>query len=364
MSSPGQPRRLRLVAYTDADGFGGAEDVLGFVLERLPDDFDVTVMGVDRGVVDRLAANRPGSGTVVVPPVRTKRDLGPIRSHLRAMRSLSPDVCHVNLRTPYAAQYGTLAALLTPGARVVVVEHSILASDSGFRRWLKRLTSARVDAHVGVGDRASRLIESDAGLPAGSIRVIYNGVPGQPGDEVPVRLADELVFGTIGRVDNLKGLDILIDALARIPEARVAIVGKGPELPALEAHARMREVADRVIFTGWRDEGLQLVAGFDVFVLPSLLEGFPLSVLEAMHRGRPVVATAVGSVSEMVVDGETGLIVPPGDPSALTDALERLRTDPALRKRLGLAGRARARALFDVETMAQAYERLYREVCA
>ncbi len=364
MSAPRHRPGIRLVAYTDSEGFGGAEEVVGTLLERLPTDFDVTVMGVSRSTVDRIASRRSSAKTVLVPVISSKRDVRAIARHVRAMRALAPDICFVNLQTPYAGQYGQLAGLLSGGAKVVVTEHSTLGSTSRFRRWLKRRLSARLAAHIGVGVEAARLIEEDAGLRAGSIMVIHNGVPLPPPDERPVRLVPGLVIGSIGRIDLLKGYDVLVGAMSSVRDATLVLVGEGKDRVALGELAAASGVGERVVLTGWRDDGMGLVSGFDVFVLPSLLEGFPLSILEAMQRGRPVVATAVGSVPELVVDGETGFLVPPGDEEALADAVNRLIADEGLRRRLGDAGRERARSRFALDRAVDRYELLFRSLTA
>lgn len=358
-SRPDRP--LRVVAYTDATGFGGAEQVLGILVENLPTDIDVVVMGVDEVLVSRLTSRRPGSMGVVVPAVRTKRDVRAIVRHVRAMRSLSPDICHINLRTPYSCQYGMLAALLSRGTKVIAVEHLPLSTTSRVRRFLKRRSSARLAAHVAVGAWAARLIEDDAGLERGAICVIHNGVPALAPTLPAARLAAGPVIGAIGRLDPQKGFDVLVQAIAALPTATLVIVGDGAEHRNLERQARELGVSNRVVITGWREDARSLLSGFDIFALPSRFEGFPLVVLEAMQAGVPVVATAVGSVSEAVIDGETGLIVPEEDAAALARALASLLADEPLRRRLAEAGKALALDHFEATAMTHAYARLYRK---
>jgi glycosyltransferase involved in cell wall biosynthesis len=132
----------------------------------------------------------------------------------------------------------------------------------------------------------------------------------------------------------------------------------------LERLADELGVADRVDLPGWADAPAAALATFDVFCLPSRSEGFPLSIVEAMLAELPVVATRVGSVAELVVDGRTGLLVERDDVDGLTAALSRLRDDAGLRSRFGAAGRERALASYTVEHMARAYERLWAQVCA
>jgi glycosyltransferase involved in cell wall biosynthesis len=245
--------------------------------------------------------------------------------------------------------------------RVVSVEHSAIPSPDPWQRTLRRALMRRVSAHVAVGERAARLVEGYVGLPAGAVRTIHNGVPDAPSGAART-LAPAPVVGTVTRVDRHKGLDVLVEALRELPEAHGVVVGEGPELPALRELARSRGVGERLTMTGFDPDARGVLEGFDVFVLPSLFESFPLSVLEAMLAARPVVASDVGSVAEAVIDGETGLLVPPGDASALVAALRRLLDDPELRRRMGERGRSLARERFTAAGMARDYERLYAEV--
>lgn len=357
-SVPSERRHLHLVAYTDAEAFGGAEQCLGTLLAFLDPGIDVTVLGTSAAIVEAVAARRPGAHRAVVPPARDKWSLRPIVAQLRAMRQLRPDVCHVNLRTPYACQYGLLAALLTRGTRVVAVEHLPLHSESRLRRWFKRRTSRRLAAHVAVGEHVARLVEHDAGLPVGSIAVIRNGVPARRSD-LSERLAQGPVVGSVGRLARQKGFDVLIDALALLPGVTAVVVGDGEERASLERQAHEIGVSDRFRVTGWTDRVESFLGGFDVFVLPSRFEGFPLVALEAMQAGLAIVATDVGSVAEAVANEETGLLVGSEDPASLAAAIQRLIDDSVLRRRLGERGREVWAAQFDAVTMASAYEALY-----
>jgi glycosyltransferase involved in cell wall biosynthesis len=148
-------------------------------------------------------------------------------------------------------------------------------------------------------------------------------------------------------------------AAVRDPAFMSRIVGDGPERPALEAEIRAAGLLQRVELAGERRDVPQLLEDADVFVLSSRSEGAPLSILEAMAAGLPVVASAVGGVPEIVDDGTTGLLVPPGDAGALAAALERLLADPALRSRLGGAGWERVRERFDLAQLRRSHLELY-----
>ena len=170
-------RPVRLLAFTGATEWGGAEIVLGHLLANLGEHVQPILMGVDAGVLTRIAARRPGMPWSLVPRVRSKRDLGAIWAQRSAIAAAQPDVVQINLPVPFAEPYTVLAALTVPRARVVVVEHLPMAIPSPGIRLLKRLTAPRLAAHVAVGSRAARQVEQLSGLRDGSIRSIPNGVP-------------------------------------------------------------------------------------------------------------------------------------------------------------------------------------------
>ncbi len=181
--------------------------------------------------------------------------------------------------------------------------------------------------------------------------------------------ADERLLLSVGRLRYYKGLDDLIRALPEIPRARSIIVGSGPMEAEWKALAQSVGVADRVVFAGEApDEQLPLYyAASDVFVLPAnaRAEAFGTVIVEALAAGKPVVSTEVGTGTSWVnVDRETGLVVPPHDPSALAEAINTLLADEHLRQQMGRAAQARAYAEFTVEKMIERVYRLYAEVAA
>lgn len=355
---------MHLAVYTDAPIYGGAEQSLGNLLAELPSQYRVTVVGTERSVLEAVAARRTGAEVVVLAPVPGKRHLRAMLAHIRAVRRLRPDVLHANLWTPWSCQYGILAALLTPGVKAIAVEQLPLASGSAAQRRLKGLVSRRLSAHIAVGERAARLIEEMIGLEPNSVRTIHNGVPERADSPPPASPDGRPVIGSLGRLHEQKGYDVLIRALAELPDARAVIVGDGPDRPALEALAGQLGVADRLELVGWRDDAREWLASFDVFTLPSRYEGFPLSIVEAMLAGTPVVATDVGSVPEAVLHGETGLLVRPDDPAELAEALRELLDDDERRRTLASAARERARELFTSGAMVERYLDVYAEITA
>jgi glycosyltransferase involved in cell wall biosynthesis len=223
-------------------------------------------------------------------------------------------------------------------------------------RWIVAVSNATRRALIAQGYPASRTVTVHNGIePRGSVApAALDPVP--PG---PVLLE-------VARLCDVKGQRDLIAALALLGRADVTVLLVGEDVESqgsykrvLEEQARRLGVDDRVRFLGRRDDVPALLAAADVLVLPSSIEGLPLVVLEAMASGVPVVATAVGGTPEAVTDGETGLLVPPGDARALAGALEGTLEDPGYARRLGEAGRRRARACFDAHSAAQRVLGLY-----
>jgi glycosyltransferase involved in cell wall biosynthesis len=193
------------------------------------------------------------------------------------------------------------------------------------------------------------------------VYTIHNGVPHEPQPELPRPRLGPLI-GAIGRMEHQKGFDTLIRALAAIDEAALVLLGDGSERSRLQGLARSLGLSERIVWLGWTQNPRGYLSSFDVFALPSRFEGFPLALLEAMLAGSAVVATDVGSVREAVQDGESGLLIPPDDPAALANAIQRLLGDGELRRKLGENGRGFVLSRFTADHMTSAFESLYREL--
>ena len=202
----------------------------------------------------------------------------------------------------------------------------------------------------------------------GTARVIYAGLTVPPRDPPsPHRLGQsEIILGTAGRLVELKGIEYLLTAAAALrrefPGLRVEIAGSGPHREKIEQAAAQVGLGEQVNFLGWVDDLHPILSRWDVFVMPSLEEGFPIAALDAMTTGLPVVATSVGGIPELIVDGETGWLVPPRDPKALAARLRLLICQPDLRASMGAAGYARVRDHFSASQMTESFAQLYDEL--
>lgn len=204
------------------------------------------------------------------------------------------------------------------------------------------------------------------GIPQERLRIIHNAVAWNGAKALPALEAPVPVLRGCGRLVPQKGFDVLVEAGAilagRGTPFRIEIIGDGPERRALEALAERRGLSGNVSFPGARDDARELIATADVFVMPSLREGMPLVLLEALHAARPVIASDLPSLAGVVTDGCEALLAEPGSPDALAARIERVLADREAAREMGRRGRLKARAEFSMDRAASRYIELYREV--
>jgi len=257
----------------------------------------------------------------------------------------------------------------------IIIGSERLGMEGSIRRWADRLTAPMSDRITAVSRHSARFLIDEVGISSTRIVVIPNGIDLTDFDNLPdgagVRDSmgltdDESVVLSICRLDNRqKGLNFLLDAwktvVQRNPDSRLLIAGDGPDRSVLERQSSGCGIADSVVFLGEKVAS-ELFPAADLFVLPSLHEGMPNVVLEAMAAAVPVVATAVGGTPEVVDDGETGILVPPGDPDALARAILRLLNDPEMTMRFRNASRNRIESNFQLSETVRRTEALYQEI--
>lgn len=281
--------------------------------------------------------------------------------HRRALRSLRPDLLHVNLPNPFAARTALLAAysLRVP---TTVTEHLVFPSRRRRGSVVKRAMSWPIKAHVAVAAASAQQLIRFYGIRRSAIRVVHNGVPDETVQAIDFDVRP--VVGCAARLEDQKRLDVLVRALVELIDSRLVLVGDGSRRSELESMAESLGVADRITFTGWLPDARPHIAGFDVFVLPSANEAFPLTILEAMLVGTPVVAADVGGVGEAIRDGTTGMLVAGGDVGAVVQAVRRLLEDDRLRAGVTAAAREVAVARFTAAAMAGRYDVIWGDVLA
>ncbi|MDZ4722491.1 MAG: glycosyltransferase [candidate division Zixibacteria bacterium] len=212
------------------------------------------------------------------------------------------------------------------------------------------------------------------GIPKEKLLLIENGVEIPPvsaiGRDIQLRdelylESDEILIGAVGRLSVEKGHYFLLDTAARLrtshPEARYVIIGDGPLMGELKRLALQLRIHDIVFFPGWKKDMAAVYKGLDIFALPSLTEGLPMALLEAMSYGLPVIASSVGGCPDAIEDGRSGLLVKPGTSDSLTAAVRKLLIDSNLRKRLGVAARNRVSEYYSLDRYAQAFLHAYQE---
>jgi L-malate glycosyltransferase len=359
--------RTRVLVLIKGLGIGGAERLIaesaGFWDRR---SFDYSVAYVlpwkdqlvpallDQGVEVTCIGGRRGASPATAFRLR------------RIIQDRGIDLVHAHLPST-----GIMARMVSP-APVVYTEHNVAHSYREPTRTLNRLTYGRNRATIAVSDAVA---ESLAGYGQ-PVQVIPNGVAVTVSEEATGAVRSELGLDEtdplvvhVGNIRPHKGHRTLLAAagtvLRRHPDATVVSVGgeKHPgDLAELQSAAAEAGMADRVRFLGRRGDALAFIAAADVVVNPSDHEGLPVALLEALALARPVAATAVGGVPSVVRSGETGLLVPAGDPEALADAVDRLLGDGETAAAMGKAGRALVEERHGLAAMVSDVERLYRRV--
>ena len=367
-------RNMRIVIVVNSVEMGGVEEHVRQIATGLVErDARVTVIVPEEPAIDPLARAAVEAGVVVERLTLSRGMLRPsglkrLGRYVQLLRALRPNLVHMHLVGFDGGRWALLGAML---ARVPSVVCTIHVAPRDRQPWKMRLGRALqtpfVDRYIAVSQASRDRLVQYLGVPQSRIVVVPNAVeldrfetPAAPGRSA-VRAqwgipADAPVLGVLARLSPQKGLTYLVSAmpaiLAEHPDTYVLVVGEGYLRPDLEAQARSLGVEERVLLVGYRQNVVDYLRASDLFVLPSLFEGMPLSILEAMGAGLPVIATAVDGTPEVVVHGETGLLVPPERPADLAEAVNRLLSDRALAARMGQAGRARAdgfseRALLD-----------------
>lgn len=364
-----------VVQVSDSGTFGGTERVILQLLERLDRDRWVTVLlhpGSEGAMplVERARALGVEHQALDIPAGAARMQR--ISSLVRQLRSLNPSVVHVHLPTPASCTHLLIAAAVARVPAVVATAHLHLDVSPFKARIKHRLLTSCVHRYLAVSDDIGWKLRHALLVPAHKIRLVRNAVP--PMDFAappPSRLRYELMAGSrtrmalvVARLNEQKGHRYLLEAAAQMPDTTFVLAGEGPAREALQQQARDLDISARVRFLGYRTDVAALLAVCDVLVLPSLFEGLPLAVLEAMAAGKPVVATSISGTREAVVHNETGLLVPPADPAALAAAVRTVLDHPDLARRFGMNGQARARAHFRVEIMVGQVAAIYDELLA
>jgi glycosyltransferase involved in cell wall biosynthesis len=363
-----------VVHFSDSEAFGGTERALLQLIGGLDRTrWRPVLLHADVPGAAQLHDEAAALGADVHPVPHAdgpSRGVAGMPTLVRALRREGASVFHAHQTWSLSCRYGIAAATLARvPARVATAQLFVEMPRLTGIELQHALLSRCLHRHIAVSAHVAARLRDRFGVPAPKIAVVHNAVATSA--EVPrdPRVRAELagattrpVVLTVARLDAQKGVTHLLDAAAVVPDAVFAIAGDGPDRAMLEARASALGLTERVRFLGHRRDVPALLASADLFVLPSLYEGLPLAALEAMAAGVPVIATAIGGTSEIVRDGETGTLVPPGDGAALGVAIARVLADRDAAARLARAARALVQREFSVESMVRGVSRVYEEL--
>ena len=370
----GKPR-VRVVYLSHEFAVGGAEEMVLNLVRHLPAErYEPMVCAIHRPgpVGEEIAAT--GTPFRTLGRVPGLRDPGGVAAIYRYLREVRPDIVHTFLLT--ASLYGRAAAMAARVPIVIGTEVNIYEHKQWHHALAERVLMAGTDAVAVSAESVRQFYVKQVGADPSRVRVVYNAVDfaslgtSAARDVLRQRLGlpvDACVAGVIARLTDQKGHTYLLDAVARTPalaHLHVLVVGDGPLRASLEGRSAQLGLAGRVHFLGSRRDLGDLLSVMDLFVLPSLWEGLPLSLVLAMGAALPVVATAVAGVPEVVQHDATGLLVPPSDVAALAAALARLTASSEDRQRLGAAGRASVLPRFGVDQYIRAVSSMYEDLLA
>ena len=368
---------MRVLHIAKVTGIAGAENHLLVLLPAL------RALGVDAEVVLLQEPGRPVAQLVRaflaagVPTfeLAINMDLDPwlVGRLARLVRSRGAHAVHTH--GVHADLYGRLCLQGLDGVLLLQTRHN----DDRFRRlWIMRLLNQwlarRCVRIVAISDAVREFVCAVEGIPPRKVERIYYGLDAAPAPQNVADLRTELgwagapLIGFVGRLTGQKGVDVLLNAFAivhrALPTARLLLIGDGPQRAALAALAGGLQISAAVHFAGWREDARAQMAALNVLAIASRWEGFGLVTLEAMQAGVAVVASRVSALPEIVLDGETGLLVPAANAAKLAAALLALLQDPQRAMQLGENGRLRAAQLFTVKQMAVQHAALYLSLAA
>jgi glycosyltransferase involved in cell wall biosynthesis len=372
------PKRIRVLWLIKGLGTGGAEKLLEMSLNHLDRETFEYRAAYFLKRKDMLVPRLEKAGVpVFCLNIDKPYNPGALWKIFRILRQEKIDVLHIH--SPYPAVLGRIAGRLAAVKAIVYTEHSVVERYHPVTKLGNYLTYQLNDAIIAISHAVSDSIKKWKTARGRKVYTIYNGVDYQAiqalaTDPVTIRQSlgidpRHLVVGTVGNIRPEKGHRYFVEAVRQVmdkyPEVTFVIVG-GEKFEGgtkeLEELAKELGVRERIIFTGLRPDAIQLMAGFDIFVLPSIWEGFGIVCVEAMAQGKPVIGTRVGGVPEVVRDGVNGYLVEPRNPTQLAEKIIQLLTDETMRRVMGEKGRQIVKEKFDIKMQVSQIERIYATI--
>lgn len=356
---------------------GGAEVLADRFVRCLSDRYRFVIACLDQ--VGTLGEGLIADGYTLRPLERKAGlDLGCARRLARFLREEKVDLVHAHQYTPFF--YALSTRLFGRRVPVVFTEHGRWFPDYPRRKRMlfNKLLARSCDRFLGVGENVRQALITNEGLPAKRVQVVYNGINLEPFEHRPkdrASLRAELGFSVedfliiqVARLDGLKdhltGLRAMREVIRDVPHAKLILAGEGPERTKIESAIAEWELQNQVILLGARRDVPRLLFASDVFLLTSISEGIPLTIIEGMAAGLPVVSTDVGGVREILGDPPIGHLASAGDDPMLAEGIRQLAKDPILREKWSGLGRQRAFEVFSEQTMHAQYARIFDEVIA
>ena len=370
--------KIKILYIITSSGIGGAEKILYYTATGLDyNKYDISVCSLkNKGEIARTL-EKQGIEVCCLHMGGRERFLGWLSSIITLIRlfpyliRIRPTIVHSFLfRANILAR---IAGYLT-GVPIVISSVRVMGGEKKYFHYVERITSFMVDHYVTVSESVKRYIIDKSKISAEKISVIYNGVNIKSQDnsyeqnpKMPFKIKDkDRILMTVGRLHKQKGHCYLIQAVSKVrkefPKVKLLVTGEGEEENNLKKLVKSLDLMNEVIFAGLSSDIERILPMAELFILPSLWEGLPNALLEAMAAGKPVVATKVGGIPEIVVHGETGMLIPPRDTDALAAAIIDLLQNRLKAKDMGEAGRIRAGKRFSIYKMIEKTENLYQEL--
>ena len=371
-------KKIKIVYVITSTGVGGAEKILYHTIRGI-DDNKYTVLLCTlkkKGVISKELEKHGVS--VHCLKLSEKEGLAGWFSSIMVLfrlflylREQRPTIIHSFL---FRANILTRIAGCLTGVPVIISSTRVMGGEKGYYHLIERVTSFMVDRYIAVSGSVKRYIIQKSKVHDGKVSIIYNGVKVKNNSTSSMQNM-KMYFGiededniiiTVGRLHKQKGYSYLFHAISMVekemPRLKLLIIGEGEDENNLKDLAESLDLNNKIIFAGLRYDVEKILPMTKIFILPSLWEGMPNVLLEAMAAGKPVIATEVGGVPEVVLHGKTGILVPPEDSDAIANAMRYLLQDELKAKKMGEAGRLRVEEHFTIAGMLERTEDLYQEL--
>jgi glycosyltransferase involved in cell wall biosynthesis len=359
--------------FSESSACGGAEEVMAQMLEGLDRRrWRPVVFTYDEPALAPLLHRLGAAGVVhrTVPRLGLDPRRRDVVTVARALRAERASVFHAHLTWPLACKFGIYAAWLARIRVRVATAHTrypVYPDQATQPKYIARA----LHRYLAVSRGVARQLSEEFGIPLRKIQIVPNGVAPIARDAAASARVRATLLGsdagrpmvlTVARLELRKGHVDLMAAATQVPDVMLVFAGDGPDRSILESRARELGVSERVRFLGQRSDVHDLLGAADLFVLPSLTEGLPLSVLEAMSIGTPIVSTAIEGVMDLITDGETGRLVPAENPDALAAAIKAVVANRAGAHDMAVRAMQRARTEFSLERMVERVEAAYETI--